>query len=113
MTPGYCDLRNQAETTAGKPIESVFETCMIYTQEHWKPAYSNDVNVNGNATVFIPSALIFSNGQVGDLGQLYEIGYRFQSIQFHPYQIWEGLEISIECSSGFTGLDILSNMAPF
>src|SRR4030095_3943998 len=41
--PGYTDLRKETETKIGKaPEEPVFETCLVQTQEHWKPAYLID-----------------------------------------------------------------------
>ena len=63
--PGYTDLRKQTETKIGKaPKEQVFETCLVQTQEQWKPAYLIDVADNGDATVFIPLAPTFNTGQV-------------------------------------------------
>jgi uncharacterized membrane protein len=63
--PGYTDLRKETETKIGKaPEEQVFETCLVQTQEHWKPAYLIDTAENGNAIVFIPAAPTFNTGQV-------------------------------------------------
>lgn len=63
--PGYTDIRKQTETKVGKgPQEQVFETCLVQTQEHWKPAYLIDTAENGDAVVFIPSAPTFNTGQV-------------------------------------------------
>ena len=63
--PGYNDLRKQTETKIGKgPQEQVFETCLVRTQEHWKPAYLIDVAENGDAVVFVPAAPTFNTGQV-------------------------------------------------
>jgi uncharacterized membrane protein len=63
--PGYTDVRKQTETKIGKaPEEQVFETCLVHTQEHWKPAYLIDTAENGDAVVFIPAAPTFNTGQV-------------------------------------------------
>ena len=63
--PGYTDIRKQTETKIGKgPEEQVFETCLVQTQEHWKPAYLIDTAENGDAVVFIPAAPTFNTGQV-------------------------------------------------
>jgi len=63
--PGYTDLRKQTETKIGKgPQEQVFETCLVQTQEQWKPAYLIDVAENGDAVVFVPAAPTFNTGQV-------------------------------------------------
>ena len=63
--PGYNDLRKETELKIGvEPKEEVFETCLIQTQEHWKPAYLIDVAESGDATVFIPTAPTFNTGQV-------------------------------------------------
>jgi uncharacterized membrane protein len=63
--PGYTDVRKQTETKIGKgPEEQVFETCLVQTQEHWKPAYLIDTAENGDAVVFIPAAPTFNTGQV-------------------------------------------------
>jgi uncharacterized membrane protein len=63
--PGYTDIRKQTETKIGKgPEEQVFETCLVQTQEHWKPAYLIDMAENGDAVVFIPTAPTFNTGQV-------------------------------------------------
>jgi len=63
--PGYTDVRKQTETKIGKgPQEQVFETCLVQTQEHWKPAYLIDTAENGDAVVFIPAAPTFNTGQV-------------------------------------------------
>ena len=63
--PGYTDLRKETETKIGKaPEEPVFETCLVQTQEHWKPAYLIDTAENGDAIVFIPAAPTFNTGQV-------------------------------------------------
>ena len=63
--PGYNDLRKETEIKIGAgPKEEVFETCLVHTQEHWKPAYLIDVADTGDATVFIPVAPTFTTGQV-------------------------------------------------
>ena len=63
--PGYTDVRKQTDTKIGKgPQEQVFETCLVQTQEHWKPAYLIDTAENGDAVVFIPAAPTFNTGQV-------------------------------------------------
>jgi len=65
--PGYNDLRKETESKIGvktKTEEPVFETCLVQTQEHAKPAYLIDVAENGDATVFIPVAPTFNTGQV-------------------------------------------------
>lgn len=63
--PGYTDVRKHTETKIGKaPEEPVFETCLVQTQEHWKPAYLIDTAENGDAVVFIPAAPTFNTGQV-------------------------------------------------
>ena len=65
VIPGYNDLRKKTESKIGdEPKDAVFETCLVQTQEHWKPAYLIDVANNGDATVFIPSAPTFKTGQV-------------------------------------------------
>ena len=63
--PGYTDLRKETKIKIGKgPEEQVFETCLVQTQEHWKPAYLIDTAENGDAVVFIPAAPTFNTGQV-------------------------------------------------
>jgi uncharacterized membrane protein len=65
--PGYTDLRKETEVKIGvgtAPKEEVFETCLVQTQEHWKPAYLIDIASNGDAVVFIPAAPTFNTGQV-------------------------------------------------
>ena len=63
--PGYTDLRKETEGKIGKaPKEQAFETCLVQTQEHWKPAYLIDTVENGDAVVFIPAAPTFNTGQV-------------------------------------------------
>lgn len=65
--PGYSDLKKETETKIAPPVEKeedVFETCLVLTDGHWKPAYLIDTNDQGNATVFIPAAPTFKNGQV-------------------------------------------------
>lgn len=63
--PGYNDLRKETEIKIGRgPQEEVFETCLIHTEDQWKPAYLIDVAENGDATVFIPIAPTFNTGQV-------------------------------------------------
>ncbi len=63
--PGYNDLRKETEINIGiAPKEEVFETCLVHTQEHWKPAYIIDIADSGEATVFIPAAPTFNTGQV-------------------------------------------------
>ncbi len=63
--PGYTDLRKETVVKIGKgPQEQVFETCLVQTQEHWKPAYLIDTAENGDAVVFIPMAPTFNTGQV-------------------------------------------------
>jgi len=65
--PGYTDLKKETEVKIGeapKAEEQVFETCLVQTQEHWKPAYLIDTAENGDAVVFIPAAPTFDNGQV-------------------------------------------------
>jgi len=65
--PGYNDLRRDAEKKIGvvpAPEEEVFETCLVQTEGHSKPAYLIDTAENGDATVFIPIAPTFSTGQV-------------------------------------------------
>lgn len=63
--PGYNDLRTKTEIKIGVgPKEQVFETCLVHTQEHWKPAYLIEVADTGDATVFIPAAPTFKTGQV-------------------------------------------------
>jgi len=62
--PGYNDVKKQTEDKIGTSKKSVFETCLVQTPEHWKPAYLIDVDPSGNATVFIPAAPSFKTGQV-------------------------------------------------
>ncbi|HEY6977314.1 MAG TPA: hypothetical protein VH396_13550 [Chitinophagaceae bacterium] len=63
--PGYNDLRKKTEVKIGQaPKEEVFETCLVHTQEHWRPAYLIDVAESGDATVFIPGAPTFNTGYV-------------------------------------------------
>lgn len=62
--PGYSDLKKDAEVKIGTAKEAVFETCLVHTEEHWKPAYLIDADEGGNATVFIPTAPTFTIGQV-------------------------------------------------
>lgn len=62
--PGYNDLRKEAELKIGAAPEEVFETCLVHTEQHWKPAYLIDIDEDGNATVFIPVAPTFTTGQV-------------------------------------------------
>lgn len=63
--PGYLDLRKETEVKIGTaPAEEVFETCLVHTEEHWRPAYLIDTDDEGNATIFIPAAPTFTTGQV-------------------------------------------------
>ena len=65
--PGYTDLKKETEVKIGQAPqkeEQVFETCLVQTQEHWKPAYLIDTAENGDAVVFIPAAPTFNTGQV-------------------------------------------------
>ncbi|HSC55421.1 MAG TPA: hypothetical protein VLC98_17460 [Phnomibacter sp.] len=65
--PGYNDLRKETENKIGvapKAVEEIFDTCLIQTQDHWKPAYLIDVADSGEATVFIPTAPTYKTGQV-------------------------------------------------
>ena len=66
--PGYTDLKKETVVKIGEapeaPEEQVFETCLVQTQEHWKPAYLIDTVENGDAVVFIPAAPTFNTGQV-------------------------------------------------
>jgi uncharacterized membrane protein len=62
--PGYSDLKKETEAKIGTANEKVFETCLVRTENLWRPAYLIDVDNNGNATVFIPSTPTFSNGHV-------------------------------------------------
>ncbi|GAO45478.1 hypothetical protein [Flavihumibacter petaseus] len=66
FVPGYGDLKKETEVKIGTATvkEDVYETCMVHTDGYWKPAYLIDVDANDNATVFIPAAPVFSNGQV-------------------------------------------------
>lgn len=63
--PGYTDLRKQTEIKVGKgPKKEVFSTCLVHTEGSWKPAYLIDIDVNGDAVVFIPVAPSFNSGEV-------------------------------------------------
>jgi len=62
--PGYNDLRKETEVKIGAVKEEVFDTCLVHTEDHWKPAYLIDIIDNGDATVFIPAAPTFTTGQV-------------------------------------------------
>jgi uncharacterized membrane protein len=62
--PGYRDMKKEAEVKIGTNAEPVFHTCLVDTGDLWKPAYLIDLGTNGNATVFIPEAPSFKNGQV-------------------------------------------------
>jgi hypothetical protein len=63
--PGYNDLRKETEIKIGKaPVEEVFETCLVHTEEHWRPGYLVDIADNGDATVFIPIAPTFNTGKL-------------------------------------------------
>lgn len=65
--PGYTDLKKEAHKKIGvapDEKEAVFETCLVQTQNYWKPAYLIDVAENGDTTVFFPAAPTFETGQV-------------------------------------------------
>jgi uncharacterized membrane protein len=65
--PGYTDLKKEAQKKIGHTPEEkevVFETCLVQTQDYWKPAYLIDIAENGDTTVFFPAAPTFDTGQV-------------------------------------------------
>lgn len=65
--PGYSDLRKETEGKIGvdhHEKEEVFDTCLVFSNGHSKPAYLIDVAQSGEATVYIPAAPTFTSGQV-------------------------------------------------
>ena len=65
--PGYTDLKKETQKKIGEGPEEkepVFETCLVKTQEYWKPAYLINIADNGDTTVFFPTAPTFETGQV-------------------------------------------------
>ncbi|MBO9200807.1 MULTISPECIES: hypothetical protein [Niastella] len=65
--PGYTDLKKETQKKIGeapKEPEIIFETCLVKTQDYWKPAYLIDVAENGDSIVFFPTAPTFETGQV-------------------------------------------------
>jgi uncharacterized membrane protein len=96
--PGYNDLRKETEVKIGKTsTEQIFETCLVQTQEHLKPAYLIDVADNGDATVFIPSAPTFNTGQVAVVpgGSYKKLTIDSKTLNAHLKKFGKGLSLSV------------------
>jgi uncharacterized membrane protein len=94
--PGYNELRKETEIKIGKaPKEEVFETCLVHTQEHWKPAYLIDVADNGDATVFLPAAPTFNTGQVAIIpaGSYKKLKIDSQTLNVYLNKLGKGITI--------------------
>jgi len=80
------------------PKEEVFETCLVHTEEHWKPAYLIDVADDGNATVFIPTAPSFNTGQVVvvSMGSYKKLKIDSKTLNGYLKKLGKGLKISVE-----------------
>ena len=97
--PGYNDLRKETEIKIGKaPVEEVFETCLVHTEEHWRPGYLVDIADNGDATVFIPIAPTFNTGQVvvTPAGTYKKLKIDSKALNAHLKKLGKGLSISLE-----------------
>ena len=95
--PGYNDLRKETEIKIGRgPKEQLFETCLVQTQEHLKPAYLIDIADNGDATVFIPAAPAFNTGQVAVVpaGSYRKLKIDSRTLNTYLKKLGKGLSLS-------------------
>jgi len=93
--PGYNELRKETEIKIGKaPKEEVFETCLVHTQEHWKPAYLIDVADNGDATVFLTAAPTFNTGKMAIIpaGSYKKLKIDSQTLNVYLNKLGKGLQ---------------------
>lgn len=64
--PGYTDLKSktQQKVTKHKIVKHSYESCFVKLGEYWRPAYLIEIAANGNATIFIPQAPVYTSGDV-------------------------------------------------
>jgi uncharacterized membrane protein len=103
--PGYNDIRKEAEVKIGAAPEEVFETCLVHTEQHWKPAYLIDIDDEGNATVFIPVAPTFTTGQVivTSSDNYKKLKIDSKALNTYLLNMGKGLSISLK---GYTNLTV-------
>ena len=98
--PGYNDLRKETEVKIGAVKEEVFDTCLVHTEDHWKPAYLIDIIDNGDATVFIPVAPTFNTGQVvvAPAGSYRKLKIDSKTLNAYLMKLGKGLSVTLESS---------------
>jgi len=98
--PGYNDLRKETEIKIGAAQEEVFDTCLVHTEDHWKPAYLIDIIDNGDATVFIPVAPTFTTGQVVVVpaGSYRKLKINSKTLNEYLLKLGKGLSVTMEPS---------------
>src|SRR3954451_4016722 len=98
--PGYNDLRKETEIKIGAGKEEVFDTCLVHTEDHWKPAYLIDIIDSGDATVFIPVAPTFTTGQVvvAPAGSYRKLKINSKTLNTYLLKLGKGLSVTLESS---------------
>lgn len=96
--PGYSDIKKETESKIGATAEVVFETCLVQTKEHWKPAYLIDVDGHGNATVFMPTAPTFTTGQVAVVpaGSYRKLKIDSKTLNDYLAKLGKGLPVTLD-----------------